>query len=326
MRRSGVVAAFVAALALGSAAAATAKGPVSSYPRLPPRASLPVLGGFGLVRRWTIHYTAHDGLTRRAYVVLPRWYGPRNHPPLPLVISPHGRGVPALDNVRVWGNLPALGVFAVVNPEGQGRKLTLYSWGDPGEITDLSKMPAIVTRRLPWLRIDRSRVYAFGGSMGGQETLLLTARYSSVLAGAAAFDSPTDLAARYAAFRLLPFGAALQRLARTEVGGTPWLDPRAWATRSPIDWARPIALSGVPLQIWWSWRDRIVVDQNRESGALYRAIKRLNPTAPVVEFVGTWVHSAEFKATRRLPFALALFGLMPPYRAHATGLVAGGGG
>ena len=26
-------------------------------------------------------------------MVLPDWYGPENNPPLPLVISPHGRGV-----------------------------------------------------------------------------------------------------------------------------------------------------------------------------------------------------------------------------------------
>ena len=187
-------------------------------------------------------------------------------------------------------------------------------------------MPEIVASRLPWLRVDRARVYAFGGSMGGQETLLLVAQHPAVLAGAAAFDSPTNLAARYEGFRVLPFGPSVQRLARIEVGGAPWVDPRAWALRSPIDWAREIAFSGVPLQIWWSWKDQIVVDQNRESGALYRSIKRLNPTAPVAEFVGTCAHSAEFKATRRLPYALALFGLMPPYRAHAPGLVGSSGG
>lgn len=113
----------------------------------------------------------------------------------------------------------------------------------------------------------------------------------------------------------------MQRLVRAEVGGPPWADPRAWALRSPIDWAAAIADSGVPLQIWWSRNDRVVVDQAAQSGALNRAIRRLHPDAPVVEIVGTWAHSAEFKATRRLPFALALFGLMPPYGAHARGLV-----
>src|SRR2546426_5135620 len=72
------------------------------------------------VRIWTIHYRAHDGLLRRAYVQLPRSYGPRHDPRIPLIISPHGRGARAIENVARWGALPALGRFAVVSPEGQG--------------------------------------------------------------------------------------------------------------------------------------------------------------------------------------------------------------
>jgi poly(3-hydroxybutyrate) depolymerase len=265
-----------------------------------------------LVRVRLIHYRAHDGLLRRAYVELPAWYGPRNHPPIPLIISPHGRGVSARLNLRRWGELPARGPFAVVNPEGQGRVEPLYAWGDPGEISDLAKMPLLVRRALPWLRIARHRIYAFGASMGGQETLLLVARYPHLLAGAAAFDAPTNMAARYAAFSLLKFGRGTQRLARIEIGGTPQTDPRAYALRSPLHWARRIAFSGVPLQIWWSTRDRTVIDQARESGALYREIKRLNPAAPVTEHVGRWVHTAEMRAGTRLPTALWAFNLLGP--------------
>ncbi len=300
----------VAALAVVALAAPTRSAP-GTHIRL---------AGESLVRIWRIHYRAHDGETRRAYVVLPRWYGRRNNPPLPLIISPHGRGVPAIDNVRVWGNLPAVGPFAVVNPEGQGRRLTLFAWGDPGDIRDLAAMPEIVHDQLPWLRILRHRVYAFGGSMGGQETLLLVARDSGLLAGAAAFDAPTNMAARYFAFSSLRFGDELQERARLEIGGTPLTDPRGYRLRSPLDWARRIAFSGVPLQIWWSTRDRIVTNQAHESGALYRDIKRLNPAAPVAQFVGTWRHTAEMHPWARLPFALRLFGLLPPTRSHAAGL------
>ena len=42
--------------------------------------------------------------------------------------------------------------------------------------------------------------------MGGQETLLLLARFPGLLAGAAAFDAPTNMAARYRAFDRLPYG------------------------------------------------------------------------------------------------------------------------
>ena len=267
------------------------------------------------VRVLAISYRAHDGFSRRAYLILPAWYGPLRHPAIPLVISPHGRGVGARVNIRRWGDLPARGGFAVINPEGQGRKLTLFSWGDPGEIRDLARMPQIAEHAVPWLHIDRHRVYAFGGSMGGQETLLLLARFPRLLAGAAAFDAPTNMAARYRAFDRLPFGDGLQRLARREIGGTPATNPVGYEIRSPLDWARKIAFAGVPLQIWWSTRDRIVRDQEHESGRLYRDVKRLNPAAPVSEFVGRWAHTTEMAAHGYLPYALSRFGLLPPRAA-----------
>jgi pimeloyl-ACP methyl ester carboxylesterase len=269
----------------------------------------PIAGG--TVREWTIWYRAHTGVERRAFVLLPAWYGPRDNPPLPLVISPHGRGVNADRNVRIWGDLPARGRFAVVNPEGQGRRLELYSWGDPGQISDLARMPAVLHRKLPWLRIERSRIYAYGGSMGGQEVLLLAARDPRLLAGVAAFDAPTNLAVRYRDFTLLRRGRRLRRLIRVEVGGTPAAVPRAYAVRSPLDLARRLADSGVPLQVWWSRKDRIVVDERAQSGLLCREIRELNPRAPLREFVGDWRHTRELRWNRRLPQSLRLFGLLP---------------
>ncbi len=270
--------------------------------------------GFGLetgVRIRTVTYVAHDGRMRRAYVILPRWYGPGDDPPIPLVISPHGRGVPALGNVALWGNLPAVGGFAVVCPEGQGRRLRLFAWGDPGDIGDLARMPAIVERALPFVHVDRRRIYAFGSSMGGQETLLLVARDPQLLAGAAAFDADTNLAARYPALASLPLGPSLQRKMIAEVGGTPEQVPAAYRIRSPLFHIRQIAFSRVPLQIWWSLKDKIVRDQSLQSGLLFRELRRANPAAPIVQVVGTWSHSAEFRATRRLAVALSAFALLP---------------
>ena len=43
-----------------------------------------------------------------------------------------------------------------------------HSWGYRGQIDDLARMPSIAHGALPWLRIDPQRVYAVGGSMGGQ--------------------------------------------------------------------------------------------------------------------------------------------------------------
>src|SRR5204863_1531962 len=141
------------------------------------------------------------------------------------------------------------------------------------------------------------------------------------LAGAAAFDSVADLARQYRSFPHIPcketcrrtrwnVGRSLQRRMRREIGGSPRMRAAAYALRSPITYARSIAASCVPLQLWWSVQDRIVVDQRHQSAALYRRIKMLNPNDPVQAYVGYWSHSAEMQAKRRLPLALAQFGLL----------------
>src|SRR4051794_24796469 len=152
------------------------------------------------VRTLRIHYRSYDGFRRAATVLLPAAYDQRDGAELPLVISPHGRGLTGRANATAWGSLPALGNFVVVNPDGRGRRLDRYSWGYAGQIEDLARMPGIVRAAVPWLKIDRTRIYAFGGSMGGQETLLLVARHPTLLAGAAVFDSVADFARQYRAF------------------------------------------------------------------------------------------------------------------------------
>jgi hypothetical protein len=54
------------------------------------------------VRVIPISYRAHDGLMRRGYVIVPANYGRNGSSPIPLVISPHGRGVGAKLNVKRW--------------------------------------------------------------------------------------------------------------------------------------------------------------------------------------------------------------------------------
>jgi pimeloyl-ACP methyl ester carboxylesterase len=275
------------------------------------------------VRIITIHYRAHNGVRRRAYVLVPAWYGPKNDPAIPLVISPHGRGVTGRANVRLWGALPAQGGFAVVSPDGQGRVLALQSWGAIGQIEDLARMPRIVQLTLPWLKIDRHKVFAVGGSMGGQESLLLLARHPHMLAGVAAFDAVTDFALQYHEFPRLgcdrrclaqlqgKLGTMLQGMARREVGGPPGTASYAWRLRSPMTYVRRIATSHVPLELWWSVKDEIVLDQARQSKRFFDVIRRLNPAAPVAAFQGYWRHSAEMRATTKLPLALANLGLLP---------------
>jgi len=275
------------------------------------------------VRTWTIRYRSHSGADRLAYVVLPAWYGPRNNPPLPVVVSPHGRGATGLSNAAFFDRLPAIGRFAVISPDGMGQRLKNFSYGAPGQIDDLARMPDFAAAALPWLRIDSSRIYALGSSMGGQETLLLVARHPRLLAGAAALDSVTDLSRRYEQLPQLPcadscverwgkpYGVVLQSTLAREVGGSPQEAQDEYAARSGLSHAHRIARSRVPLQIWWSTEDRIVWDQEHQSQALYDELRRLDRCAPVSAYVGSWAHSKEMRASELLPIALSGFGLLP---------------
>ncbi len=310
---------FAALLLSTSATALPAHAHVHHDGTAAPRSARPV----GHARQITITYTTHDGRTRNAYVLLPHDYRPGQNPPIPLVISPHGRAVDGLINTRRYGDLPSIGRFAVVNPDGYGRKLPLHSWGAPEQIADLARMPEIVEAKLPWVHIDRTRLYAIGGSMGAQETLLLVARYPHLLAGAVAVDGPADFALQYRNFARYTcdaaclakgwgeIGPAKQKLARREIGGTPEAVPGKYAERSPITYADAIAASCVPVQIWWSRTDATVLDPAQQSGRMYHALERQHPRAAVDEYVGSWKHTDAMRVETDMPKMLAGLGLLP---------------
>lgn len=266
------------------------------------------------VKTLTFFYRSSPGFRRKAYLVLPAWYGPRKHPALPLVISPHGRGVDGRYNLRFWGALPARGPLALISPDGHGRRLPLYSWGYGGQIDDLARMPALARKAFPWLRIDFRRVFAVGDSMGAQEALLLAARRELKLAGVAAFDPVTDMAVRYRDWFVTPGEHALPARARVEFGGTPAQAPRAYALRSPRHWLHAIARARVPIQLWWSHRDKVITDQATTTHVFFQRLRALEPAVPVQEVIGYWQHAHEMHPGTQLPAALACFGLLSPAR------------
>jgi pimeloyl-ACP methyl ester carboxylesterase len=171
-------------------------------------------------------------------------------------------------------------------------------------------MPEVIRRALPWLRVNARRVYAVGGSMGGQETLLLLGQYPRLLAGAVAFDSVTNFYRRYHDFARSPGGRRAQAWARIEVGGTPRTNSRGYVLRSPTHWLPAVARSGVPLQIWWSDADKIVIDQAHQSGVFYRELRKRRPRGRVEEVRGSWSHSFETYARIQLPAAVRWLGLV----------------
>jgi dipeptidyl aminopeptidase/acylaminoacyl peptidase len=270
-----------------------------------------------LVKTYRFTYRTHDGRMSYALLLLPAWYGPARHPAIPLVISPHGRNTTPASAAGRWYDLPATGSFAVVVPAGQGRRLQLYSWGYPGQIDDLARMPALTERAVPFFHYQRGRVYAVGASMGAQEVLLLVAEHPKLLAGAIAFDPAVDLTNRYYEFARLPDGDRLQAIARLEIGGTPMQLPGAYRLRSPTNYVRQIALSRVPLELWWSTADEVIVNQATQAGGFYDGLMHANPNAPIVSYIGTWRHAVEDTAFGKLPTALTRLNLLPASQVSA---------
>lgn len=240
-----------------------------------------------LTRMVRIRYRAHDGSWRKAIVLAPR----RDAQGLPLVIAPHGRGGDAAHACAVWGDLPGYARVAVVCADDPGRVTPHYAWGDPGTIRDLARLPGIVANALPGL-VQPGAIYAVGDSMGGQEVLLLVAAKPRLLRGAVAMDPTTNLALRYSQLAQVPNGLRdWQPLMRLEVGGTPSQVPLAYAARSPIDHVRAIASSGVPLEVWWSLRDRAVPTKpGNQAPAFIAELAEARPRAIVCQRTGWWVH------------------------------------
>jgi pimeloyl-ACP methyl ester carboxylesterase len=233
----------------------------------------------------------------------PAWYSPDRNPPLPLVLSPHARGGDPEKNARRWGDLPGRKGLIVLIPALKGRVLgETRAWGYPPAIAKLLDAPEAARRALPWLRWDADRVYAAGFSMGGQESLLALARRPDLFAAVAVADSVTDFVRRWSEFPLSPLTRAEQAKATLELGGTPaqvgWLYER----RSPAQFARTIAFSGVPLQIWWNPHENVVVHQGTtQSAGFVRLLRRLNPDAPVEPVVHSRPHGHVFRSSASLP-------------------------
>ena len=270
--------------------------------------------GTGSTRWVSARFRGPGGVRESIVVAMPAWYGPGRDPPLPLVVSPHSRGLTPRRSARRWGAVPGRFGIIVVNAGLHGRVIPRRSWAWPPEIGELARLPQIARRLFPYLRYDPRRVYAVGDSMGGQETLMLLARRPDLFAAAAAADPVTNLGRRWYQFPVSQHSRREQLATTREVGATPRQAPWLYARRSPSTFARTIAFSGVPLQLWWNPHDAVVIREGTtQAGSLYAAIRRLNPDAPVFARVDGDVHGWVFKHDHELP---AIVRFLLAHRRH----------
>jgi hypothetical protein len=56
--------------------------------------------------------------------------------------------------------------------------------------------------------------------------------------------------------------------------------------------------------------DETVLDSAQQSGRMFQTLRRMNPHAPIDEFVGDWPHTEAMRAETDLPKMLAGLGLL----------------
>ena len=233
--------------------------------------SIPAAVGYnGLMRREITFTSEFDGSEQRAVMIAPEDAG---REPLPLVIVPHAAGWTGEATAGYWRDVPVRHGTIAVFPYGHSRVVPLRSMGWRGQISDLASLPHVVEDM--GYPVDRSRIYAAGISMGGQEGLLLAAKHPGLLAAVASFNAVVDLRAWY--YDCDPEVCGRMMI---ELGGTPEEVPDAYAERSPINYAATLA--EMPSLIYWDPNDAIVqFQEEKQSGRLYRLIKEADPNAPI---------------------------------------------
>ncbi|KLU63152.1 prolyl oligopeptidase family protein [Peptococcaceae bacterium CEB3] len=222
--------------------------------------------------------------------------------PMPLVISPHpctwsaeadyeNGPAEAIAPHPGWKGLPEKYGFILVAPFGHARTTgELTCLGYEGQIADMGQV--IDEVKGLGFRIDESRIYACGLSMGGQEVLLFTAKFNNRVAAAFTFNPVVDLKTFYEDILQWddPNISSLGIIIEQEVGGKPADVLSEYEKRSPLSYANE--LSQVPLMLWWSDMDAVVPrGLTHHSKKLYDLIKTIKPKAPVAEYNHTISHA-----------------------------------
>lgn len=236
--------------------------------------------------------------------------------PLPLILSPHPFGWTAVNNFaggpdglvavhRGWEGVAGRHGCLIALPFGHARATDERTClGYEGQIADLAQLVAEIEQL--GYAVDRSRVYACGLSMGGQESLLLAGKYPKLVAAVFAFNPVADVAAFYEdacgyEAEGLPFRDVELTIAQ-EVGGTPEQAPEAYRARSPVSYVGVLAAERIPTAIWWSEHDGIVPRAaSRQGKRLYDLIKAADGNAPASEYNHTALHGfRSFDVRRRI--------------------------
>jgi predicted peptidase len=264
-----------------------------------------------LSRKQTVTFTSStDGCEQTANIYSP---AVETSGSLPLVLAPHPITWTAEDDYH--GGLEGLmrkyhpGYYGLADkyqviiamPHGHHHKEELCSVAGPEQISDMNDL--IDALEEFGYRVDKSRVYVSGISMGGQEALVLAGKYPDRITAVCVFNPIVDLAAWQEDLansevpEIREYGTA-DRIAN-EVGCYPDEMTEPYAERSATNYVD--GLSKVPTLVYWSEQDLIVPRQiSHHTYLLYKMVKDMSLTNPFAEFNHTRSHGiSEFDQLTR---------------------------
>jgi hypothetical protein len=212
----------------------------------------------------------------------------------PLIISPHFFGATFFENYYLgsaamkekfngWRGVSDSFNILVAIPLGHGRINDRASMAYEAQIDDMAYIPEL----LESAGFKIGKKYAGGISMGAIETLTCVGRYPELFSAAFSFNAITDLEAWYYDIlegktdRLI-IESGLLDLFLEEMGGTPSEKKDEFLKRSPANYIEN--LSKVPLMIYWSSMDSLVVNaETKQSKKLADQIRNKYPTSKIYD-------------------------------------------
>jgi predicted peptidase len=213
----------------------------------------------------------------------------------PLIVSPHPFGFSNFENFAHgtpdllypfsgWSGLSNEYKVIIVLPLGHGRIYEKISLGYEGQIKDIVDVPEILNQYN--FKIDESRMYLCGLSMGGMETLTTMGMYPGVYKAGFSFNGIADLSKWF--FDILDkkvdkklLDMKIDELVRDEVGNIQ-TEPNYYAKRSAISYIENLTKAN--LMLYWSSKDTVVPNQKLyQSKRLHDLIKQKNSNAQVFE-------------------------------------------
>lgn len=218
-------------------------------------------------------------ITQVMYYQIPASYAGA---PTPLVISIHGMYGTGLGALNLLASEADERGWLLAAPDMHGRFYSNTGWYALAWLGAQHDIIDTIDYMRSNYKVDTSRIYLVGGSMGGQTTSVTAAKYPDVFAAAVPWKPITDLTDWHGELLALgdPYSDAekvRRETAGNFTGTTPEQAPFEYQRRSAIEMPQNVRL--IPLKMWHDVDDLYVpIHHSRD---LKLAITGWNPVTPV---------------------------------------------